>query len=413
MNLLVITNLYPPQELGGYGRSIADFVWGLRGRGNEVKVISSDAPYLDHAKSIEEIDNSVERSLYLKGSFQNGVHHLRNQQEIRNIDTHNQRRIKHLLRHNEFHGVLVGNLDLLGPEILTPLLKLNIPILHHIGYTAKPFAEGLHPKSTNYRIVAASEAVKRSLIAQGIPANTAPIIYPGSRCDLFGAESTGRNLPAPLDSESQFITFGTQKYPLKICYAGLLMHSKGPHTIAEAMFYLKKKKITATASFAGGRFQKGYCEHITSFLDQHNLENEVQWYKQLTREQLARYFCLHNVAVFPSIHPEAFGIVAAEAMASGLLLVTSGIGGASELIENGISGMLYEPGNAYHLAEILHWLCQQPQSDLRLMAHRGQSRVRKYFSVRHSANQIEKVFKGSFYNTSDSKRDSNFGQTTF
>ena len=29
MNLLVVTNLYPPQELGGYGRSIADFVWGL------------------------------------------------------------------------------------------------------------------------------------------------------------------------------------------------------------------------------------------------------------------------------------------------------------------------------------------------------------------------------------------------
>ena len=26
MNLLVVTNLYPPQELGGYGRCIADFV---------------------------------------------------------------------------------------------------------------------------------------------------------------------------------------------------------------------------------------------------------------------------------------------------------------------------------------------------------------------------------------------------
>ena len=28
MQLLLITNLYPPQELGGYGRSMADFAWG-------------------------------------------------------------------------------------------------------------------------------------------------------------------------------------------------------------------------------------------------------------------------------------------------------------------------------------------------------------------------------------------------
>ena len=46
MNLLVVTNLYPPQELGGYGRSIADFVWGLRERGHSIQVLSSDAPHL-------------------------------------------------------------------------------------------------------------------------------------------------------------------------------------------------------------------------------------------------------------------------------------------------------------------------------------------------------------------------------
>ena len=46
MNLLVVTNLYPPQELGGYGRSIADFVWGLRQRGHSIQVLSSDAPHL-------------------------------------------------------------------------------------------------------------------------------------------------------------------------------------------------------------------------------------------------------------------------------------------------------------------------------------------------------------------------------
>ena len=43
MNLLVVTNLYPPQELGGYGRCMADFVWALRERGHTIQVLSSDA----------------------------------------------------------------------------------------------------------------------------------------------------------------------------------------------------------------------------------------------------------------------------------------------------------------------------------------------------------------------------------
>ena len=46
MRLILITNLYPPQELGGYGRCMADFAWGLQQRGHRVQVISSDAPYL-------------------------------------------------------------------------------------------------------------------------------------------------------------------------------------------------------------------------------------------------------------------------------------------------------------------------------------------------------------------------------
>ena len=29
-------NLYPPQELGGYGRCISDFVWGLLRNGHEI-----------------------------------------------------------------------------------------------------------------------------------------------------------------------------------------------------------------------------------------------------------------------------------------------------------------------------------------------------------------------------------------
>ena len=85
--------------------------------------------------------------------------------------------------------------------------------------------------------------------------------------------------------------------------------------------------------FAGGTFQADYAQQLRQFCTRHQLNGQVDFLPQLNREQLARFFQLNHVCVFPSLYPEAFGIVAAEAMASGLALVSTGVGGASELFE--------------------------------------------------------------------------------
>ena len=69
MQLLLITNLYPPQELGGYGRSMADFAWGLMQRGHHVQVLCTDAPHLG-ANRNGPSGEPVSRCLTLKGSFE-------------------------------------------------------------------------------------------------------------------------------------------------------------------------------------------------------------------------------------------------------------------------------------------------------------------------------------------------------
>ena len=89
MNLLVVTNLYPPQELGGYGRSIADFVWGLRERGHSIQVLSSDAPHLGRSSERGPSGEAVDRRLQLKGSYEGGVRPLQDPQRRRAIDQAN------------------------------------------------------------------------------------------------------------------------------------------------------------------------------------------------------------------------------------------------------------------------------------------------------------------------------------
>lgn len=413
MRLLLITNLFPPQELGGYGRSMADFAWGLEQRGHELRVLSSNAPYLEQARNSSPVAASISRSLLLKGSFEHGVHQFDDPSVRQKIDQHNLQEIRSALSQGRWDGVLLGNLDLLGPELLSPLLQSGLRLLHHIGYTHAPFGAGQHPHQPSYRILAASEAVRRSLIEQGLPVGSSQVVYPGARCDLFGPEVTGRSLAPPLGNGGLPGQLGSLQNPLRLCFAGLMMSSKSPHTLAEALLQLKQAGIEATVSFAGGHFQPGYVDAIQAFLRDHQLNQQVNWFGQLSREQLARYLALHHVLVFPSVHPEAFGIVAAEAMASGLVVVTSGVGGAGELVEDGLSGLRFDPGNAQSLAAVLMALNKASAEEWRAMAHRGRARVQQHFSVERAAAQIEAEFAAGPFSTNAWNNDRNRGQTTF
>ena len=95
--------------------------------------------------------------------------------------------------------------------------------------------------------------------------------------------------------------------------------------------------------------------------------------------------------MFPSIYPEAFGIVAAEAMASGLALVSTGVGGAAELFEDGISGLAYPPGDCTALANKLESLAKNPAL-LANIQQQGAQRVKQHFSVNASAKKLEELF---------------------
>ena len=143
---------------------------------------------------------------------------------------------------------------------------------------------------------------------------------------------------------------------------------------------------------AGNTFQTEYAKQLREYCTNHNLNEQVDFLPQLDRQQLARFFQLNHVCVFPSLHPEAFGIVAAEAMASGLALVSTGVGGASELFENGISGLRYPAGDSTALAERLEMLAFDPALLLSLQ-QAGEQRVRHHFSVDASVHQLEALVK--------------------
>ena len=395
MRLLAVTNLYPPQELGGYGRSIADFVWGLQQRGHTLHVLSSDAPYLGPGAAVGPSGEPVHRQLHLLGTYEGGVKPLLDRQRCQEITAANQRAIAELWRnHGPFDGALVGNLDLLGLDLLEALLRDSRRVIHHIGFVNPPFPPERLPRARAYQLVGASAAVSANLQQAGLhpQGGSIPVIYPGVRCDLFGEKATRRPLPPPLNGAATPQPLGTEQLPLQVCFAGLLMGSKGAHTLVDALVHLKQRGVIVQGHIAGGAFQQGYQEHLQRALRENGLDGDVRFVGQLQRGGLARFFRLHHVCVFPSIHPEAFGIVGAEAMASGLALVSSGVGGAAEVFEDQVSGLRFEPGNASDLATKLHSLCVTPGL-LTHLARNGEQRAQLRLSVATSAQQLEALFQ--------------------
>jgi glycosyltransferase involved in cell wall biosynthesis len=65
-----------------------------------------------------------------------------------------------------------------------------------------------------------------------------------------------------------------------------------------------------------------------------------------------------DVIVHASVRPEPFGLVVAEGMACGRVVIAAGAGGAAELIDSGKNGLLHRPGDVRDLEAAIRWVIE-------------------------------------------------------
>ena len=91
------------------------------------------------------------------------------------------------------------------------------------------------------------------------------------------------------------------------------------------------------------------------------VEERVRFLPAVSDEDLPRYLRLAELFVFPSQNRlEGFGLVVAEAMASGLAVITADMPGVREVIEPGREGLLVEPLLGEDLSARLRELLNDP-----------------------------------------------------
>lgn len=91
-----------------------------------------------------------------------------------------------------------------------------------------------------------------------------------------------------------------------------------------------------------------------------------------------------------SSHTEGLPVAVLEAMAAGLPVVATAVGGTPEVVVEGVTGTLVRPNDPAALAERLVWLLNHPQR--RAMGEAGRHRVRDEFTFAAMAQRYEQLF---------------------
>lgn len=109
-------------------------------------------------------------------------------------------------------------------------------------------------------------------------------------------------------------------------------------------------------------------------------------------DEVRRQMQSASALVLPSIWFESFPRTLVEAFACGLPVIASRLGALAELIEDGKTGLLFEPGNVDSLVERLQWAREHPQ-ELAEMGRNARACFEAHFTPQRNYEQLLAIYQ--------------------
>jgi spore coat protein SA len=111
-------------------------------------------------------------------------------------------------------------------------------------------------------------------------------------------------------------------------------------------------------------------------------------------EEISAWYALADLLAVPSLRREAFGLVNLEAMASGVPVVASRVGGIQEVVRDGVTGLLVPPYRLpVQLASAFVRLLRDREA-LRRMGEAADRHVRGMFTWKQTAERWASFIDG-------------------
>lgn len=275
------------------------------------------------------------------------------------------------------HGYYAGTFGRLAAIIA----RVPIIIYHvHSTYYGYKKRNILIEKTLSFftdNIICVSRAVWKFVVqVEGINEKKACLIYNGIEAPEVFDESLHINRDAFGLSKEDFVA---------ITVASLTPH-KGHHVLINAMKTLSQKHSNLGLLIAGeGPLKNSLDEHLKEL----PFFSKILFAKE--RKEVLSLLKLADVFILPSVEREGLGIALIEAMAVGLPVIGTRLGGIPEVIQDNINGLLVTPGNHEELAAAIEKVIGD-KAIRDEMGHMGKKIYEKIFTVETMIRKIERLY---------------------
>jgi glycosyltransferase involved in cell wall biosynthesis len=140
--------------------------------------------------------------------------------------------------------------------------------------------------------------------------------------------------------------------PLVVAMVGRLAPWKGQHLFLQA-FARALPRGDARAVVVGGALfgEDDYAASLSDLVEDLGIGDRVELVGHV--DDVSPYYGQADVLVHASTTPEPFGQVLVEGMGEGIAVVAADAGGPAEIVDDGVDGLLYAPGDVDAMARAI------------------------------------------------------------
>jgi len=348
VRILTVGNMYPPHHLGGYELMWRSAVAWLRGRGHEVRVLTTDYRAPEPDPSMPQ-DQDVHRDLRWYW-HDHGFPRL-GPLAVARLERHNARVLDRHLADLGAEAVSWWAMGGMSLSLIERTRRAGLPascvvvddwplyaprVDRRARFTRRPTRRRLASAGS---WLFASHTLAERARAGGWELAEARITLPGIDHALFCAPPPHR-----------------RDWSWRLLYCGRIDERKGIDLAIEALVNLPRR---ATLRVVGG----GDDEHLSALrelADRLGLAGRVS-FERVARAELPSVYAGADATLFPVRWAEPFGLVPLESMAMGTAVVASGRGGSGEYLCDGENCVLFEAdGGGQALADAVRRLARAP-----------------------------------------------------
>lgn len=174
----------------------------------------------------------------------------------------------------------------------------------------------------------------------------------------------------------------TQSDKLRVGYIGTIQRHKGVHVLIEAF-----NRLTDSAAELKIYGNPGYTPEYYAKVKEIARNPMIQFCGEFDNADVGQVLSGLDVIVVPSIWYENSPITIHEANAARVPVIASNIGGMAELVQDGVTGLLFKAGNVDDLAAKMHLLIED-----RCLLERLRANIGPVKSIEENARELEAIY---------------------